>query len=98
MNLQHLAYEYGKQGARLALSSRRENALRQVADKARDCGSPDVIIVRADVSKVEDCMRMIDETVNHFGRCKNLIFYHFFFFSWVSKIDPKMSMFDAEYV
>lgn len=67
--MQHLAYEYAKRGALLALSARRETALREVADRARDYGSPDVIIIRADVSKVEDCLRLIDETVQHFGRC-----------------------------
>ncbi|XP_028765465.1 11-beta-hydroxysteroid dehydrogenase 1B-like [Neltuma alba] len=70
---EHLAYEYGKKGARLALSARRENALREVADRARDFGSPDVIIIHADVSKVEDCARMIDETVNHFGKLDHLV-------------------------
>jgi len=65
--MQHLAYEYAKRGACLALSARRETAvLREVADRTRDCGSPDVIIMRADVSKVEDCFRLVDETVNHF--------------------------------
>ncbi|XP_027343771.1 11-beta-hydroxysteroid dehydrogenase 1B-like [Abrus precatorius] len=70
---EHLAYEYARRGARLALSARRETALREVADKARDCGSPDVIIMRADVSKVEDCSRLVDETVNHFGRLDHLV-------------------------
>ncbi|XP_054804464.1 11-beta-hydroxysteroid dehydrogenase A-like [Prosopis cineraria] len=70
---EYLAYEYGKRGARLALSARRENALGEVADRARDCGSPDVIIISADVSKVEDCSRMVDETVSHFGRLDHLV-------------------------
>lgn len=68
--MQYLAYEYGKRGALLALSARRETALREVADRARAYGSPDVIIMRADVSKIEDCIRLVDETVNHFGRRK----------------------------
>ncbi|KAK7358667.1 hypothetical protein VNO77_00605 [Canavalia gladiata] len=70
---EHLAYEYGRRGARLALSARRETALREVADRARDYGSPDVIIMRADVSKVEDCSRLVDETVNYFGRLDHLV-------------------------
>lgn len=67
--MQHLAYEYAKRGAKLALSARRETALREVAERARGLGSPDVIIMRADVSKVEDCNRLVDETLNYFGRC-----------------------------
>ncbi|KAJ1411860.1 Short-chain dehydrogenase/reductase SDR [Sesbania bispinosa] len=70
---EYLAYEYAKRGARLALSARRENALQEVADRARDYGSPDVIIMRADVSKVEDCSRLVDETVTHFGRLDHLV-------------------------
>ncbi|KAK2385031.1 hydroxysteroid dehydrogenase [Trifolium repens] len=70
---EHLAYEYAKRGARLALSARRDTALREVADRARGYGSPDVIIMRADVSKVDDCRRLIDETVHHFGRLDHLV-------------------------
>lgn len=65
-----MAYEYAKRGARLVLVGRREDSLREVVDRASDCGSPDVLMARADVSKVEDCKRIVDETINHFGRCK----------------------------
>ncbi|KAJ0785374.1 putative 11-beta-hydroxysteroid dehydrogenase [Helianthus annuus] len=64
---EHLAYEYAKHGARLALVARREEALAVVARKAKDIGSPEVIVIKADVSKVEDCKRFVDETINHFG-------------------------------
>ncbi|XP_061373773.1 11-beta-hydroxysteroid dehydrogenase A-like [Gastrolobium bilobum] len=70
---EYLAYEYAKRGACLALSARRENALREVADRARDYGSPDVIVIRADVSKVEDCRRLVEETLLHFGRLDHLV-------------------------
>ncbi|MFS7910136.1 putative 11-beta-hydroxysteroid dehydrogenase [Helianthus anomalus] len=64
---EHLAYEYAKHGARLALVARREEALVVVAGKAKEMGSPEVIVIKADVSKVEDCKRFVDETINHFG-------------------------------
>ncbi|XVF08667.1 hypothetical protein REPUB_Repub07fG0022500 [Reevesia pubescens] len=70
---EHLAYEYGRRGARLALTARREKSLQEVADRARDLGSPDVITIRADVSKVDDCKRLVEETVNHFGRLDHLV-------------------------
>lgn len=41
-----------------------------MAERARDLGSPDVLVIRADVSKVEDCRRVVDQTMNHFGRSK----------------------------
>ncbi|CAN6718243.1 unnamed protein product [Malus baccata var. baccata] len=70
---EHLAYEYAKRGARLALVGRRENALREVVDRASDFGSPDVLMIRADVSKVEDCKRIVDDTMNHYGRLDHLV-------------------------
>ncbi|KAL7099321.1 hypothetical protein ACP275_09G076600 [Erythranthe tilingii] len=68
-----LAYEYAKRGACLVLAARRERSLQEVAETARDCGSPDVVVVRADVSKVEDCRKIIDQTMNHFGRLDHLV-------------------------
>ncbi|KAL2515057.1 11-beta-hydroxysteroid dehydrogenase 1A [Forsythia ovata] len=52
---EHLAYEYAKRGACLVLAARRERSLQEVAERARDLGSPDVLVVRTDVSRVEDC-------------------------------------------
>lgn len=47
--------------------------LEQVAQAARELGAPDVIVIAADVSKIDDCKRMVDQTVDHFGRCKCLL-------------------------
>ncbi|GAB4860400.1 hypothetical protein Ancab_035558, partial [Ancistrocladus abbreviatus] len=65
---EHLAYEYARRGASLVLSARRENRLKEVAKKAKNLGSPDVLVVPADVSKVDDCQRLVDKTINHYGR------------------------------
>ncbi|PIA51017.1 hypothetical protein AQUCO_01100082v1 [Aquilegia coerulea] len=70
---EHLAYEYARKGARLALVARREKKLREVAEKAREFGSPDAIIVCANVSILKDCKRFVEETVNHFGRLDHLV-------------------------
>jgi NAD(P)-dependent dehydrogenase (short-subunit alcohol dehydrogenase family) len=69
-NTKGLAYEYARRGARLALVARREDRLREVADKAHELGSPEAFVIRADVAKVEDCKRIVDEAVNHFGQRK----------------------------
>ncbi|KAJ8568525.1 hypothetical protein K7X08_028058 [Anisodus acutangulus] len=69
----HLAYEYAKKGARLVLAARRRQSLEQVADMANWLGAPDVIPVHADVSKVEDCQRLIEEVINNFGRLDHLV-------------------------
>ncbi|OVA09596.1 Short-chain dehydrogenase/reductase SDR [Macleaya cordata] len=70
---EQLVYEYARRGARLVLVARRKNLLEQVANKARGFGSTDVLIVCADVSKVEDCKRFVEEAVHHFGRLDHLV-------------------------
>lgn len=72
--MQSLAYEYAKRGACLVLAARRERSLQEVAERAHDLGSPDVVVILADVSKMEDCRRVVDQTMNHFGRCKMIVF------------------------
>ncbi|KAJ6970803.1 hypothetical protein NC653_035166 [Populus alba x Populus x berolinensis] len=76
---EYLAYEYARRGACLALAARRQERLRAVADKARALGSPDVIVIPTDISKVEDSERFINEAVNHFGKCKDLLLSSFNF-------------------
>ncbi|XP_043694991.1 11-beta-hydroxysteroid dehydrogenase A-like [Telopea speciosissima] len=70
---ENLAYEYAKKGAYLVLVARREESLRKVAEKAGQLGSPDVLVVPADVSRVDQCKKFIDEAVNHFGRLDHLV-------------------------
>ncbi|KAL5543858.1 hypothetical protein UlMin_007642 [Ulmus minor] len=70
---EHLAYEYASRGACLALAARREGRLGEVADRAREFGSPNVVTISADVSKVEDCKRMVDQTIDHFGTLDHLV-------------------------
>jgi short-subunit dehydrogenase len=70
---EYVAYEYAKRGARLSLVARREDRLQAVAKRAQALGSPDVIVIRADVSKVDDSERFIEETINHFGQLDHLV-------------------------
>ncbi|CAN1242249.1 11-beta-hydroxysteroid dehydrogenase 1B [Linum perenne] len=70
---EHLAYEYASRGAYLALVARREKGLREVVDLALEMGSPQVIMIIADVQKVEDCRRIVTQTINHFGRLDHLV-------------------------
>nr|GMD86423.1 11-beta-hydroxysteroid dehydrogenase-like 6 [Ipomoea batatas] len=69
----HLAYEYARRGAYLVLAARREKSLEGVAERASRLGSPYVITVRADVSKLEDCQLLIHEAINHFGQLNHLV-------------------------
>lgn len=70
LHSQQLAYEYAKKGAALVLVARREGSLQEVAERARDLGSPDVLVIPADVAKPEDCRRFVGAAVAHFGRRK----------------------------
>lgn len=70
---EHLAYEYASRGACLALAARRENRLREVADRCLRIGSPDVVTQRVDVAKANDCRHFIDRAANHFGRLDHLV-------------------------
>ncbi|KAI4374613.1 hypothetical protein MLD38_012591 [Melastoma candidum] len=36
-------------------------------------GSPEVISIQANVSKVEDCQSFVDDVVRHFGRLDHLV-------------------------
>ena len=77
--MKHVAYEYAKRGAYLALVARRENRLREVAEVAEILGSPFALVIHADVSDVDDCKRCVQTTLAHFGRCK--FFCNSFLFS-----------------
>nr|XP_043608148.1 11-beta-hydroxysteroid dehydrogenase-like 4A [Erigeron canadensis] len=70
-----MAYEYAKRGARLAIIAIKEpeSRLENVADKARELGSPDVLFLFANVSNVEECRMFVGDTVKHFGRLDHLV-------------------------
>ncbi|XP_054793639.1 LOW QUALITY PROTEIN: 11-beta-hydroxysteroid dehydrogenase-like 4A [Prosopis cineraria] len=70
---EELAYEYARRGARLALVARREDRLRSVLHKALQLGSPEAIIIPADVSDIQDSQRFVDRTINHFGQLDHLV-------------------------
>ncbi|GJY57174.1 glucose/ribitol dehydrogenase [Tanacetum coccineum] len=72
---EHIAYEYAKRGASLAIIAIKEpdSRLEQVADRARQLGSPDVLFVFADVSNVEECRMFVNHTIKHFGRLDHLV-------------------------
>ncbi|KAI3919275.1 hypothetical protein MKW98_030411 [Papaver atlanticum] len=70
---EQLAYQYARRGANLVLIARRKKALEEAADNARYHGAPEVLAIKADVSKVDECRRFVDEAVNHFGRLDHLV-------------------------
>ncbi|XP_072962211.1 11-beta-hydroxysteroid dehydrogenase A-like [Typha angustifolia] len=70
---EYLAYEYAKRGAFLVLVARRERSLHEVAERARELGSPDVVVVPADVAKHDECRIFVDVAITNFGRLDHLV-------------------------
>ena len=52
---------------------KRDEAERVVTKEIQDIGNCDSIAVIADVSQEADCIRLIDETVKHYGRIDVLV-------------------------
>ncbi|XP_039067897.1 11-beta-hydroxysteroid dehydrogenase-like 6 [Hibiscus syriacus] len=70
---EHVAYEYARRGARLALVARRQGQLQQVGDVCEMSGSPEAVCIVGDVANIQDCKRFVDATVTHFGQLDHLV-------------------------
>ncbi len=62
-----LAEELAKRGAKLVISDINETDVYKVADDIASTGAQ-VIALKCDVSKKEDCKAMVDKAIEHFGR------------------------------
>ncbi len=63
---------FAKEGAKVVISARRLPQLEEVAEKIRANGG-EVLVVQADVSKVEDCENLVAKTVETFGQVDVLV-------------------------
>jgi len=54
-------------GCKLALVARNAEALAAVAEECKAAGSPDVLVAPHDLSVEEECVKAVNETVEHFG-------------------------------
>ena len=54
-------------GANIAISARNKNRLEETGEKLREYGG-DVVCIPADVSKMSDVARMVDETISFLGK------------------------------
>jgi len=63
---EELAYIYAKLGAKLVLAARRKDRLSILLDKCKSLGASDVITKVTDVSKEEDCLSLIQTTIQKF--------------------------------
>ena len=61
-----LAEELGKRGAKLVISDINEAGVHQVADDMASSGI-EVVALKCDVSKNQECKAMVDAAIEHFG-------------------------------
>jgi short-subunit dehydrogenase len=69
---EQVGVDLARQGAKLALAARRKEKLDAVADRCRQAGG-EAIVVPTDVADQDQCERLIDETVAHYGKLDVLI-------------------------
>lgn len=67
-----LAQKYAQEGARIVLAARRADLLEELSAELSATGA-EVHWVATDISQREDCEKMVQETVNRFGRIDVLI-------------------------
>jgi NAD(P)-dependent dehydrogenase (short-subunit alcohol dehydrogenase family) len=67
-----VALRLAQEGARVVIAARGRELLDKVVGEIRAAGGQ-VAAVQADVSRAEDCTRLVDETINAFGRLDILI-------------------------
>ena len=66
------AREFATQGSKIVMAARSIEKLKEVENELRNNGT-EVISVQTDVSKEDDCRRLIEETVQAFGKIDILI-------------------------
>ncbi|HVM11147.1 MAG TPA: SDR family NAD(P)-dependent oxidoreductase, partial [Actinomycetota bacterium] len=67
------AVALGRRGARLVLAARREDRLREIANRIRDRGGPGALVVPTDVTKVGDLRALAERVRTEAGRCDVLV-------------------------
>ena len=67
-----LALAFAREGARVVVNARSEETVRPIAGEVEEAGA-EVLAVAADVSKDADVKRLVDETVERFGRIDVLV-------------------------
>ena len=67
-----LALAFAREGARVAINSRSEEGVRPVAGEAESAGA-EVLALAADVSRSADVERLVEATVERFGRIDVLV-------------------------
>jgi short-subunit dehydrogenase len=84
------ARQFGGEGAKVVLAARRVERLEALAQEigGMDTGA-ETLVVEADLSKLEDIQRLVNETLERFGRIDVLVNNAGFGrLNWLEKLDP----------
>eukprot|EP00058_Branchiostoma_floridae_P008611 XP_002594099.1 hypothetical protein BRAFLDRAFT_68459 [Branchiostoma floridae] len=81
---EQMAYQYARLGAKILITARREERLKEVVAKAKSLGAQEAHYVAGDMGKAEDCERTIQTAKEKFGRLDYLVLNH------VGSSRPKM--------
>ncbi len=66
------ALQFAKAGSKLVIAARSQEKLEDTAEEIKKLGS-EVLVVKVDVSKEEDCKELIAKSVHHYGQIDILI-------------------------
>lgn len=67
------AVTFALEGAKVAICARDEEQLMAAADHIRHLSKSEALTIAADVTKPEDCIRAVTETVSRYGRLDILV-------------------------
>ncbi|CAH1264665.1 HSD11B1L [Branchiostoma lanceolatum] len=73
---EEMAYQYARLGAKILITARRENRLKEVVAKAKSLGAQEAHYVAGDMGKAEDCERTIQTAKEKFGQLDYLVLNH----------------------
>jgi len=84
------ARQFGREGAKVVLAARRVERLETLAQDIRAMGTgAETIVVRADLSKLDDIQNLVQHSVDTFGRIDVLVNNAGFGrLNWLEKLDP----------
>ena len=68
-----IAYELSQEGARVAICARGQEGLEATADEIHQATGAEVFPVVADVSRSDDCQRLVESVQEHFGAVDILV-------------------------
>jgi short-subunit dehydrogenase len=82
------AREFGKEGAKVVLAARRVDKLQTLAEEINKMGT-ETLVVQADLSKLEDIQKLVNDTLAKFNRIDILVNNAGFGrLDWLENLDP----------